>query len=290
MRKLIFRALLYISFALIALSPVVAADMELEVIDLRHRPATELVPMMRPFVSQGGSITGKDYKLIIRSTPQNIDQIKDLLGQLDTALRELTVYVSNDVEAIRAEQEIAVHGRIATGSVEARVGRGGKQQDIIIGSGREVEGGASGGGRLSSTYSRNREPAFQTIRVQEGQWATIQTGQAFPVSEQTSNPDGTVTRTIRYHNVSSGFQVRPQLNGEQVVLFIRPGRASFNQSRRGQINTSGLETTVSTRLGQWVELGGIVQRQQSLERGITYSRNSDSEQRQQVFVKIELLP
>lgn len=290
MRQLIFRPLLYIAFALMALSPVLAADMELEVIDLRHRPADEIVPLVKPFVVDGGSVTGKDYRLIIRSTGKNIDEIKTLLTDLDTALRELTVYVSTDAEAIRAEQSIAVQGRIGNDSGEVRGGTSGDEQTIVIDSGQQVEGGASGGSRVYSTRSRSREPAAQTIRVQEGQWATIRTGQAVPITEQTTNPDGTITRSIRYQNVTSGFQIRPQLNGEQVQLYIRPRRASVSESGGGQINLSGMETTIRTLLGEWVELGGSLETLRSRQSGITHSTRREEEQRHRVFVKIEAQP
>ncbi|MDR9436064.1 MAG: hypothetical protein RI563_04260 [Thiohalophilus sp.] len=290
MRQLIFRPLLYIAFALMALSPVLAADMELEVIDLRHRPADEIVPLVKPFVVDGGSVTGKDYRLIIRSTGKNIDEIKSLLTELDTALRELTVYVSTDAEAIRTEQSIAVQGRIGNDSIEVRGGSSGEEQSIVIDSGKQVEGGASGGGRVHSTRSRSREPAAQTIRVQEGQWATIRTGQAVPITEQTTNPDGTVTRSTRYQNVTSGFQIRPQLNGEQVQLYIRPQRASVSESGGGRINLSGMETTIRTRLGEWVELGGSLETLRSQQNSITRSTRREEAQRQRVFVKIELQP
>lgn len=290
MRQLIFRPLLYIAFALMTLSPVLAADMELEVIDLRHRPADEIVPLVKPFVVDGGSVTGKDYRLIIRSTGKNIDEIKTLLTDLDTALRELIVYVSTDAEAIRAEQSIAVQGRIGNDSGEIRGGTSGDEQTIVIDSGQQVEGGASGGSRVYSTRSRSREPAAQTIRVQEGQWATIRTGQAVPITEQTTNPDGTITRSIRYQNVTSGFQIRPQLNGEQVQLYIRPQRASVSESGGGQINLSGMETTIRTRLGEWVELGGSLETLRSRQSGITHSTRREEEQRHRVFVKIEAQP
>lgn len=270
--------------------PALSASMELEVIDLRHRPADEVIPLVKPFVIDGGSVTGKDYRLIIRSTGKNIDEIKSLLTELDTALRELTVYVSTDVEAIRAEQVIAVQGRIGNDSTEMRDGTSGDEQRIVIDSGQQVEGGASSGGPVYSTRSRSREPAAQTIRVQEGQWATIRTGQAVPITEQTTNPDGTVTRTTRYQNVTSGFQIRPQLNGKQVQLYIRPQRASVSESGGGRINISGMETTIRTRLGEWVELGGSLETLRSRQNSITRSTRREEEQRQRVFVKIELQP
>ncbi|MFO8023604.1 hypothetical protein [Thiohalophilus sp.] len=270
--------------------PVFPESMELEVIDLRHRPADEVVPLVKPFVIDAGSITGKDYRLIVRSTGKNIDEIKSLLTELDTALRELTVYVSTDREAVRAEQSIAVQGRIGNDSVEVRGGGSDDPQSIVIDSGQQVEGGASGGSRIYSTRSRSREPAAQTLRVQEGQWATIRTGQAVPITEQTTNPDGTVTRSTRYQNVTSGFQIRPQLNGEQVQLYIRPQRDSVSESGGGRINLSGMETTIRTRLGEWVELGGSLETLRSQQNSLTRSTRREEEQRQRVFVKIELQP
>ncbi|MDY6981429.1 MAG: hypothetical protein SV201_16275, partial [Pseudomonadota bacterium] len=181
-------------------------------------------------------------------------------------------------------------GRIGNDSDEVRGGTSGDEQTIVIDSGQQVEGGASGGSRVYSTRSRSREPAAQTIRVQEGQWATIRTGQAVPITEQTTNPDGTITRSIRYQNVTSGFQIRPQLNGEQVQLYIRPQRASVSESGGGQINLSGMETTIRTRLGEWVELGGSLETLRSRQSGITHSTRREEEQRHRVFVKIEAQP
>lgn len=281
-------SLLLIVISVFGASTALASQMQLEVIELRHRPAQELVPILKPFVTQGGSITGTDYRLIVRSTPQNIDEIRKLLNDLDTALRQMTVYVSTDYKAISAEREIAVAGRFGDDPVDINSGEGGKS--IVIDSGREIEGSASGGVSLHSSRTSNREPSAQTIRVTEGQWANIQTGQAVPVTEQTTNPDGTITRTIRYHNVTSGFQVRPQLNGDEVLLFIRPQRASFNRSGDGQYDVSGLQTTVKTKLGEWVELGSTMQQMKSRATGIASSGQASGQQNQRVFVKIELEP
>lgn len=268
-------------------STALASQMQLEVIELRHRPAQELVPILKPFVTKGGSITGTDYKLIVRSTPQNIDEIRKLLGDLDSALRQMKIYVSTDYEAISAEREIAIEGRFEKHTSDKD--NSNRDTSIVIDSGRQVEGGASSV-KLHSSQSISREPSAQTIRVTEGQWANIQTGQAVPVTEQTTNPDGTITRTIRYHTVSSGFQVRPQLNGDVVLLFIRPQRASINRSGDGQYDVSGLETTVQTKLGEWVELGGTMQQMQNSARGIASSGQASGQQYQQLFVKIELEP
>lgn len=271
--------------------PLIAAAMELDVIDLRHRTAEEVVPMVKPFVAKGGTVSGTGYKLIVRTTPRNHEEIRQLLDKLDTAPRELIVYVSTDYQAVEAEQSITARGRLGNGSVDVRAGAPDPDKKrVVIEGGRETGSSVRGGVDLSRSRTRSKAPSAQTIRVQEGQWATIHTGQARPIREQTTNPDGTVTRTTRYHTVRRGVQIRPRLNGEQVQLFIRPQRAAVNDTRDGRIDISGLATTVTTRLGEWVELGGTHESRQSRQRGITNSRRSDSERRQRVFVKIELQP
>jgi type II secretory pathway component GspD/PulD (secretin) len=270
------------------LSQVTLADsMEIEVIDLQHRPAQEVVPLVSPFVVKGGSITGTDFRLIVKSTPENIDQIRKLVSEVDTALRQLVLYISTDAAAVRAQQQAGVSGRVGNEHVQIKAGKAGENnKTIVVESGKSVHGGASA--EFSSSSAGQQEPAAQKIRVQEGQWAVIRTGKAIPIAQRTTNPDGTVTQTITYRNVTTGFKVKPQVNGQLVNLHVMPEQASVNESGTGAINVSGLETTVHTRLDQWVELGGSVEGSQQQQRGITYSSSSQAEQQQRVFVKVVL--
>ncbi len=266
---------------------VLADQQEIEVIDLLHRPAEEIMPLISPFVTKGGSITGTDFKLIIKSTPENIEEIKKLLNKLDTALRQLVISISTDYTAIKSQQTAGVSGRVGNdrGNVTAGAPRSGNKV-IVMESGKKLQGGASA--RDYSTRSSSQEPAAQKIRVQEGQWAIIRTGKSIPIHQRVTNPDGTVTQTITYRNVTSGFKVRPQVSGKQVTLYVRPERASLSESGGGQIDVSGLETTVQAQLGQWVELGGSLESLQSQESGINYSTRHHEQQHQRIFVKVEL--
>lgn len=286
-----FRAAASLIFVIaMILNPVLvfADQQEIEVIDLLHRPAEEIMPLVSPFVTKGGSITGTDFKLIIKSTPENIEQIKKLLSKLDTALRQLVISISTDYAAIKSQQTAGVSGRVGNdrGNVTASTPRSGNKV-IVMESGKKIQGGASV--RDYSTRSSSQEPpAAQKIRVQEGQWAIIRTGKSIPVRQRVTNPDGTVTQTITYRNVTSGFKVRPQVSGKQVTLHVRPEQASLSESGGGQIDVSGLETTIQTRFGEWVELGGSLESLQSQESGITYSTQHREQQRQRIFVKVEL--
>ena len=69
-----------ISVCLIA-CPVLAQS--LEVIDLKFRTAAEVIPVLQPLVEQGGALTGQDYKLFVRASPANLQQLRAALEQID---------------------------------------------------------------------------------------------------------------------------------------------------------------------------------------------------------------
>ena len=68
-----------------------------------------------------------------------------------------------------------------------------------------------------------------------------------------------VNQSTGYHNVGSGFYVLPRLNGEQVTLLAANELSSIKPGNRPTTNVQSLETTVTGRLGEWMELGGIDQ-------------------------------
>lgn len=270
---------------LLSTAMVRADDYEIEVIDLLNRPAAEILPLVTPFVAQGGSITGTDFKLIIKSTPENIEQIKQLLDELDTALRQLVVYVSTDRAGVEAQRRASLSGQAGNDRVTVTTPETDNNGNaIVLRSGEQTRVT----GRVYSTDTRSEGPAAQMIRVQEGQWAIIHAGKSIPIAERTTNPDGTVTQTVRYRNVTSGFQVRPQLRGDQVAIDIRPERATVSSSGGGEINIAGLTTTITAQLGEWVELGATLDRLETHGRGTVYSTNRLSEQTSQIFIKIDL--
>ena len=73
-----------------------------------------------------------------------------------------------------------------------------------------------------------------------------------------------VNQSIDYYDVGSGFYVLPRLNGEQVTLLVATELSSLKPAAQATTKVQGLETTVTGRLGEWIELGGI---DQSINRG-----------------------
>lgn len=87
------KQLLAITLTLFLLLPADAQEDRIEVINLQHRSAEDIIPLLQPVAGSQGAITGRNQQLIIRATPARIAQIRELLGPLDTAPRNLLVSV-----------------------------------------------------------------------------------------------------------------------------------------------------------------------------------------------------
>lgn len=272
--------------------PARAASMQVEVIPLHNRTADEVIPLLRPFLVQGGAMSGTGYKLIVKTTPQNLTEIQQLLKDIDAGLRQLIISVRQGSSSqreqsgasARLDARVGEHGRVTAGGdgigPYARDGKG---------AGAQVhQGDSRAGGRVYSSQSQEDNPAEQHIRVMEGQWANITAGTSFPVIVRQRNPDGSITATVHYKEATTGFQVLPRVNGNRVTLQIRPTKSSLSRRGGGVVDTQQAATTVSGQLGQWIDIGGVSQSTSSHSSGIAYRNQSSSAQSSDISVKVDL--
>jgi hypothetical protein len=142
---------------------------------------------------------------------------------------------------------------------------------------------ASASGRISSRGARvevqaqdaNRtgvERVDQRVQVLEGSRAFIYTGQSTPIF------DGSATR-----ETASGFEAIPRLTGSGVIVEIA-------QRRDTPVQQQALTTTVSGRLGEWLEVGGAIESAARSDRGIAAARSTQSARSRRVWLKVETLP
>jgi len=251
---------------------VAFAQTEMKTFQLHNRDAAEMITILRPMLDPRGGISGTGYTLIVRSTPENLQEIAQLVRELDAALRNLLITVRRGELTEQERQGIAARGEI-----------GGDSGKVVIG-----DGGAPRV-RIYGTERRNDGSGDQRLRVLEGQWARIQSGQDMPVPQRSVTQSGggvVVQESIEYRDVSSGFEVRPRLSGERVTVDVRPFRARPAVSS-GAIETSSLITTVSGRVGEWIELGGVVEEREGSSRGITHSTRERDVQRLRIYIRID---
>ena len=258
--------------------------MIIETIQLLHRPTDEVIPIIKPMLAPGASITGTGYKLIIKSTPDNISQIQSLLEEIDVNQNMLRVSVSMEDKTDQSKQHgsVSIQHQDKHGSIEIGENDSSEEAPKINNNSR-----AKFDARIYQTNKSRNKPTTQVMSVAEGYWATIAMGQSIPVGTRTRNADGTVTESITYKQVMTGYRVKPRTHGDNVTLTIQPINQEVSSTMGGAIDTNALETTVTGKLGEWIFLGGTDHEENLKNSGITYQTRIRSTDINQVWVKVE---
>ncbi|MBX6392986.1 MAG: hypothetical protein IRY96_05900 [Burkholderiales bacterium] len=266
------------ALALLLVAALARAD-EVETVQLRHRTAAQLIPVLQPMLEPGGALSGIQSTLIIRSSRDNIEDLKRIIATLDTAPRRLLISVRQDASFSGTRSDIGVSG---TFGGDVRVG---------VNEAPRRETGASV--RVLDSVRAGDERNVSQVQAVEGSPAYIAVGQSIPVPvEQVRHtPYGReVVRSVEYRDVNTGFYVVPHLSGEHVVLEIEPQRERPGAYGPGSTDVQRIATTVSARLGEWIELGGFADRSVHESNRILSSRSSGARGGRSVWVKVEALP
>lgn len=239
---------------------------QMEIIELRSRTVDQVLPVLLPLVEPGGTLTGMNNQLFLRASPRNRADIKKALAAIDTPSRRLIIRVSQNRDA-----EQSARGGEASGQV-------------VLGSTRRSNVEA----RVWDTKSVRGESAAQMVQTVDGGQAFIQVGRSLPIPmrQVIIGPGGAVVNeTVVYQDVGRGFYAVPHLNGERVRIEISQQAAS--QGGYGSINSQRLSTTVSGRLGEWIELGGSGRQASGNQSGALNLSTSDARDNRSIWLMVE---
>ena len=277
---------------LFACLPVPAlAQQEMEIIALRHRTLDQVLPALQPLLEAGGSLSGMNDQLILRASRRNREQIKQALAAIDTPARRLLIRVSQNRDAQSRQQGSEVAGQIVIDQ-RGRITQpsSGTQGNTRI----EVRRGASSiTAQAHDRQGTESSGSTQMVQVVEGGRALIHVGQSLPIPlrQMAFGPRGAVvSEGIVYRDLGQGFYAAPRVIGDRVTLEISPQFDSPGKQGYGSIETQRLSTTVSGRLGEWLELGGSSQQTNFGERGNLHSGSSQASDRRSVWLQVEELP
>ena len=271
--------------ALLWSTAVYADQTALEVIPLKYRSVEEVLPVLQPFVGNGGALSGMNSQLIVRATPARIMEIRKILARIDTLPRQLRIAVRQGGRIDKQAHGAEVSGQVGAGDVRVTVPARGRR-------GASVEAGGVRA-RIWSSGVVEQDEDMQEIQVLEGRQAFIRLGLAVPLRETTVVQSGVASRVVestRYEEIGTGFYVVPRLSGDQVVLEISPQKERLIGGRGQNIETQRIVTTVSGRLGEWIELGSLSQQQEDSETGWVYGTGKMSSDSRRVWVKVEEQP
>lgn len=226
----------------------------LEVIALRYRPVEQVLPVLQPLVVPGGTVTGMNNQLIVRTTPKNLAELKEVLARIDTRPRRLMISVRQDADVDRE----------SSGARPARVWR-------------------SDGSRAARIA--------QQVQVIEGGQAMIRIGESTPVRSRQyvgQAADGRAyAEAHEYRDTDRGFVVVPRLNGDDVTLELSAAADTLRSPRTGAVDVQRLQTTVSGRLGEWIEVAGIGDEAIERDSDILASSRAASRESRRVLLKVD---
>ena len=198
---------------------------ELTIIPLQHRLADQVLPTIQPLLAPGGYLAGADSQLFIKTTPENLQEIKAALAALDKPLRRLLISVSTQGGAVLQSQGYGI--------------------DSISTNGEQV---AISGHEGTITNQRN-EQQVQQVQALDGSPAHIYVGQ------QRSQQGGYTTQTPQ--RSGTALTVTARLVGADQVMIVVDQDASHEASRNRR-EISSLHTEVTGRIGEWLSLGNTV--------------------------------
>ena len=265
-----------------------AAEPELRVIPLKHRLADEVVPVVRPLLAPGESVSGMDSRLIVRATPRTFVQIERLLTEIDTPRRNLRISVRHAGESKRIQDSQGVSGDMRRGNTR-----------IIVTNGTHSTGGVSvghtgpdGNVKLHSErrITTTRDASSQDLTVLDGGHAFLRVGESIPLVQPflvlVGNRLGVVAG-IQYYDVTTGFEVEPRILGEQVQLAVTP-RLAFRSNQGTQtVNFQELRTVVTVKPGEWVDLGGAVESTNEVNRQILSTRRNTGSEDSRFLIRVD---
>jgi hypothetical protein len=277
--------LLVAAFSVMLAAGGAIAQTSVEVIALKYRTAEEVIPMLQPMLAKGGSLSGLRGQLVVRTTPANLAELRRVLTTVDAAPIRLLISVAQDsaYDATRRGAEIS-------GSLRAED----NLRLTIPGSSTAPRDGLQA--RIYDSRSLDNVRVTQTVQVLEGRSAFISSGAEVPVRDRRtvrSVVNGRVldqvVDDVQYRSADTGFQVTPRVTGDIVTLDISPQREAFVQGVPGVVDVQRVVSTVSGRLGEWIELAAMSRTRESEREVILGRAGGTRTQSRSVLVKVEEL-
>lgn len=255
-----------------------AAAAGLEIVTLKYRSAEQVIPVIRPLLAPGGSVSGLQNRLILRTSKANLADLRKVLASLDAMPRRLLITVRQDADDISAQAGADLS--VGAGSSAAATG------DHAIGTERT---GVTA--RIYASKGATGDHVTQQLQVLEGHPAYIQVGQSIPVPAQTvaRTVNGVVfSNSVAYRDLATGFEVVPRVSGARVFLDISPRRETPVGSRGGA-DMQSVVTSASGNLGEWFELGSSMHEKSRSDSGLLIGGAGLRKDQRRIWVKVEEL-
>ncbi|HEX8988838.1 MAG TPA: hypothetical protein VF816_12840 [Rhodocyclaceae bacterium] len=265
-----------------------ALPQTLEIVTLHYRTAEQLLPQLLPMLEPGAAMTGTGDKLFVRTSARNLTDLRRVIDQLDRMPRRLVIAVRQGASYGGDSRGAEVSGDVSLGrNVRIISGSRGEPTGTV-----EIRrGGNIARGSAYETRETGRDDVSQQVQTVEGGRAWISIGQSvpLPLRQMVMTPRGpVVSETVVWRDVGTGFYAEPHVSGDWVTLEISPSRDVPGPA--GSADIQRLSTTISGRLGEWIELGGAGRESAHAASGMADYGTRESRDDRRVYVRVTELP
>lgn len=216
---------------LLAAGACLVLAQEVRVFELRHAEAETLLPLVQQILREDESASVFRNSLVVNADPATLARIDALLPDLDRPLRNLRIELRRKQASYERIDSDSVRGSV--GNAELRVGNESRTGVQISTTRRTGKRGLSGS---------------QSIRALEGRPVLISDGQLIGLLQP-----GYWDSHVTYQHLQQGFTATARVQGETVRIELQARNDSIEN---GEIRTGDLSSTLSGRLGEWIDLGG----------------------------------
>ena len=281
--------LAYKLLGLMLLVSTVQAD-SITTIKLSNRPAEEIIPIVKPMLGSEDAITGQGYKIFLRSSPQTLAQVKEMIDALDIAAKTLQISVFQG--STRGLSALGISGGIQVESGDTSVDIGASENKNGDSGGSITYSTNNGSGNINSTTTRMRleDNPIHRVRVTEGTEAYIETGEQILYFSGANwiVPRG-VAGGIEYKDVTTGFYVFPRTHSDMVTLQVSPFKNTQSNAGGGNIKTQYANTNITGRIGEWLLIGGVTEQLKREQSGTGSYSSTQSRNNESIWIKADLV-
>ena len=232
----------------------IAQAASINIIQLTNRQAVEVIPVIEPMLGPGDAISGQGFKIFLRSSPETLAEVKEMIAALDAPGKTLQISVFQGSSQTLKQQGLSANIQIADGNVSGSISGANSQQ------------------------SRQSNPVHR-VRVSEGREAYIETGQQIPF----------FSGGLNSRNLLTGFYVLPRIHGHNVTLEVSPFKNALSSSNGNSIDTQSANTTITGRIGQWLLIGDFSEQSSHTQNGIVSQNSSESSRDESIWIRAELI-
>jgi type II secretory pathway component GspD/PulD (secretin) len=251
----------------------------LATIPLQFRTAEDLLPILQPLVPQGSVITGTGDMLFVHADAATLGQIREAVMSLDRAPRQLLITVGQVTSAQGSGTSVRGSGTLGSG-------------DLQVGVNRPPQASTGGQVVVRSGTAGDDVRNVSSVRALEGYETYVSLGQSRPFTSTAvtggAHHPPVVSQSTEFRDVQTGFYATPRVSGDRVTLEISSRQQRLTDGgHSAPVATGSVTTTVTGRLGEWMQIGGAVDDTAGTDSGIvTWGTRSDLT-RYSAWVKVE---